>query len=49
MTPIGFTNDQNIMRRVLWGCIFTLKIEIHINVKLETFLSSLLCKKKIGW
>ena len=29
MVPIDVTNDQNIMRRVIWGYIHTLKIKIH--------------------
>ena len=47
MTPIVLTNDQNVMRRVIWGYIFTLEIKIRINVKLETFLSLLIYQKNL--
>ena len=26
MAPIAFTKDQNAMRKVIWGYIYTLKI-----------------------
>ena len=31
MAPIGFTNDQNTMRGVIWGYIYTLNIYMHIE------------------
>ena len=31
MVPIDFINDQDIMRRVIWRYIYTLKIQTHIK------------------
>ena len=33
MTPIDSTNDQNTMRRVIYGYIYTLRIKIPIKEK----------------
>ena len=37
MTPIDFTDNQNIMRRVIWGYIYTLMIHIPIYEKTWNF------------
>ena len=29
MTPFDFPDDQNAMRRVIWGYIYTWKIKVH--------------------
>ena len=43
MTP----NDQNTVRRVILDYMHTLTIKLHINEKLKTVLSSLLCKNHL--
>ena len=47
MTPIDSTNDQNTVRRVILDYMHTLTIKLHINEKLKTVLSSLLCKNHL--
>ena len=31
MTNIDFTNDENIMGRIVWGYIYALNIKIHFK------------------
>ena len=47
MTPIDSTNDQNTVRRAILDYMHTLTIKLHINEKLKTVLSSLLCKNHL--
>ena len=41
MAPIDFTNDQNTMRGVILGYIYTLNIKCASRITLETLLCSL--------
>ena len=46
-TPIDFTDDQNNVRKVIWGYIYTLTIRIRIKDETLKFFTSLLYKQPL--
>ena len=38
MAPFDFTNDQNTLRGVIWGCIYTLNSNMRIEDNTGNFI-----------
>ena len=48
VAPIDFTNDQNTIRRVFWGYIYTSKIKIHVKVNTWDFIIFTVILERFG-
>ena len=54
MAPIDFTNNQNTIRGIIWGYIYTFKIEIHIkdhswDIPIFTIILEITAHKKLSF